>query len=84
MFAFDEKSHVWLEPFSALINCMFPVEYVYADCIGWKARSRARCATPEFKTYVSERIKYTGSQVEGFCIRDFAVRNDDVDHCMEV
>ena len=36
------------------------------------------------KKYVSERIKYTGSQVEGFCIRDFAVRNDDVDHCMEV
>ena len=79
MFAFDEKSHIWLQPFSALINCMFPVEYVYADWIGFQAGSRARRADPECPACPNERIKDTGSQVEGFCIPDFAVRKNDVD-----
>ena len=58
---------------------MFPVEYVYADWIGCQAGSRARRADPECPTCPDERIKDTGSQVEGFCIPDFAVRKNDVD-----
>ena len=56
---------------------MFPVEYVYADWIGWQAHNRAKRANPDCPT--NERIKDTGSQVEGFCIPDFAVRKNDVD-----
>ena len=29
--AFDEKSNIWLQLFSVLINCMFSVEYEYSD-----------------------------------------------------
>ena len=47
---------------------MFPVEYVYADWIYWQTTSKAKRADPESLTSPSERVKDTGSQVEGFCI----------------
>ena len=55
---------------------MFPVEYVYADWIGWQACNRAKRANPDCPT--NERIKDTGSQVEGFCIPDLVLRNHDI------
>ena len=47
---------------------MFPVEYVHADWIYWQTTSKAKRADPESLTSPSERVKDTGSQVEGFCI----------------
>ena len=59
---------------------MFPVEYVYADWIGWQAYNcnRAKRADPDCPTCPNERIKDTGSQVEGFCIPDLVLRNHDI------
>ena len=77
--AFDEKSNIWLQPFSVLINCMFPVEYVYADWIFCQTRSIARRADPESLASPSERVKDTGSQVEGFCIPQLLLRKSNID-----
>lgn len=76
---YDEASKIWLRPFSAFINCMFPVEYVYGDWMGWRANSTAKRADPESLTSPSERDKEAGSQVEGFCIPQFMLRKSDVD-----
>ena len=77
--AFDEKSNIWLQPFSVLINCMFPVEYVYADWIFCQTRSIAGRADPESLASPSERVKDTGSQVEGFCIPQLLLRKSNID-----
>ena len=76
---FDETSNIWLQPFSVLINCMFPVEYVYGDWIAWQANSKAKRADPESLSSPPEREKEAGSQVEGFCIPQFMVRKNDFD-----
>ena len=60
------------------LNCMFPVEYVYADWCGWLANNEAKRVDPESPTSPSERCKDTGSQVEGFCIPQFVLRNGDI------
>ena len=77
--AFDEKSNIWLQPFSVVINCMLPVEYVYADWIFCQTRSIARRADPESLASPSERVKDTGSQVEGFCIPQLLLRKSNID-----
>ncbi|XP_068760083.1 uncharacterized protein [Montipora capricornis] len=76
---YDEASKIWLRPFSAFINCMFPVEYVYGDWISWRANSMANRADPESLTSPTERDKAAGSRVEGFCIPQFILRKSDVD-----
>ena len=58
---------------------MFPVEYVYGDWMGWRAKSIAKRADTESWTSPSERDTKTGSQVEGFCIPEFMLRKSDVD-----
>ena len=58
---------------------MFPVEYVYADWIGWQENSKARRADPESPTCPNQRNKDSGSQVEGFCIPQFMLRKSDID-----
>ncbi|XP_078365083.1 uncharacterized protein LOC144649472 [Oculina patagonica] len=75
---FDETSNIWLQPFSALINCMFPVEYVYADWFGWQTNDEASRADPESLTSPSEATKEAGSRVEGFCIPQFLLRKSDI------
>ena len=65
---FDKISKIWLQPFSALINCMFPVECVYGDRMGWQAFHKIAHADPKFLTGKSEEDKEAGSQIEGFCI----------------
>ena len=57
---------------------MFPVEYVYEDWCGWLANNEAKRVDPESPTSPSERCKDTGSQVEGFCIPQFVLRNGDI------
>ena len=78
-FGFDERSKIWLQPFSALINCMFPVEYVYGDWMGWQTNSEANRADPEFLGSPDQRDKEAGSQVEGFCIPQFLLRKSNID-----
>ncbi|XP_031548579.1 uncharacterized protein LOC116286267 [Actinia tenebrosa] len=69
LFDFDDKSQVWLQPFSEIINCMFPVEYVYGEWIWWQATSEAkRSFNPESLASSSTSEIETGSRVEGFCI----------------
>ena len=58
---------------------MFPVEYVYADWIFCQTRSIARRADPESLASPSERVKDTGSQVEGFCIPQLLLRKSNID-----
>ena len=79
MQGFDETSNIWLQPFSALINCMFPVEYVYADWIGWQTNIEAQRADPESLTSPSEATIDAGSRVEGFCIPQFLLRKSDIE-----
>ena len=75
---FDETSNIWLQPFSALINCMFPVEYVYADWFGWQTNIEAQRADPESLASPSEATKEAGSRVEGFCIPQFLFRKSEI------
>ncbi|XP_078365088.1 cyclic GMP-AMP synthase-like receptor 2 [Oculina patagonica] len=79
-FDFDQTSNIWLQPFSALINCMFPVEYVYADWLGWQTNNEAQRADPECLTSPSDATKEAGSRVEGFCIPQLVLRKSDIDH----
>ena len=79
---FDQTSGIWLQSFSALINCMFPVEYVYADWFGWQANNEARRADPGCISSTQEATKEAGSRVEGFCIPQFILRKNDVDHAI--
>ena len=58
---------------------MFPVEYVYADWIFCQTRSIAGRADPESLASPSERVKDTGSQVEGFCIPQLLLRKSNID-----
>jgi len=81
-FNFDQTSGVWLQPFSALINCMFPVEYVYADWFGWQANIEAQREDPEYISSTQEATKDAGSRVEGFCIPQFVLRKNDVNHAI--
>lgn len=76
---FDVTSNIWLQPFSALINCMFPVEYVYADWFGWQTNNEAQRADPESIVSPTEATKDAGSRVEGFCIPQFLLRKNDID-----
>ena len=77
--AFDEKSNIWLQPFSVLINCMFPVEYVYADWNFWQTNRIARHADQESLASQDDRVKDTGSRVEGFCVPQFLLMKSDID-----
>ena len=61
---------------------MFPVEYVYADWFGWQANIEAKQEDPECIVSTSEATKEAGSRVEGFCIPQFILRRNDVDHVM--
>ncbi|XP_031548582.1 uncharacterized protein LOC116286269 [Actinia tenebrosa] len=70
---FDKKSQVWLQPFSEIINCMFPMEYVYGEWIWWQATSEAKSIDPESLCSKAPSLIDTGSQVEGFCIPIFFV-----------
>jgi len=79
---FDQTSGIWLQSFSALINCMFPVEYVYADWFGWQAHNEAQRADPGCISSTQEATKEAGSRVEGFCIPQFILRKNDVDHAI--
>jgi len=71
---FDDTSNIWLEPFSALINCMFPVEYVYADWLGWQTNAEAQRADPESLIGLPDTAIEAGSRAEGFCIPQFILR----------
>ena len=77
--AFDEKSNIWLQPFSVLINCTFPVEYVYADWNLWQTNRITRHADQESLASQDDRVKDTGSQVEGFCVPQFLLMKSDID-----
>ena len=61
---------------------MFPVEYVYADWFGWQANIEAQREDRECIVSTSEATKEAGSRVEGFCIPQFILRKNDVDHLM--
>lgn len=61
---------------------MFPVEYVYADWFGWLANIEAHRKDPECIVSTPEATKEAGSRVEGFCIPQFVLRKNDVDHVM--
>ncbi|KAL9974896.1 hypothetical protein ACROYT_G011996 [Oculina patagonica] len=76
---FDETSNIWVQPFSALINCMFPVEYVYADWFGWQTWNEAQREDQESLVSPSEATIVAGSRVEGFCIPQFFLRKTDVE-----
>ena len=78
MQGFDKTSNIWLEPFSTLINCMLPVEYVYADWFGWQTNSEAWRADSESLFSLSEDTIEAGSRVEGFCIPQFILRKSDI------
>ena len=77
--SFDDTSNIWLEPFSALINCMFPVEYVYADWLGWQTNTQAHREDPESLIGLSEATIEAGSRAEGFCIPQFILRKSDIE-----
>lgn len=76
---FDDTSNIWLEPFSALINCMFPVEYVYADWLGWQTNTEAQREDPESIIGLSDATIEAGSRAEGFCIPQFILRKRDIE-----
>ncbi|XP_001638831.2 uncharacterized protein LOC5518910 isoform X1 [Nematostella vectensis] len=73
---FDERSEVWIEPFSELLNCLFPMEWVFGDWYWWLAYSNARHSDPEC-FFLSNNLD-AGSRVEGFCIpRCFVADSED-------
>lgn len=76
---FDETSNLWPEPFSTLMSCMFPVEYVYSDWFQWQATIEAQRRVPESLCSLSRDYFEAGSRVEGFCIPQFILRNSDID-----
>ena len=68
-FHYDERSQLWLEPFSELINGLFPIEQVYGDWNWWHAEREARLLfNPESLCSSSSSYLPTGSRAEGFCI----------------
>ena len=76
---FDDTSNIWLEPFSALINCMFPVEYLYADWLGWQTNTEAQREDPESIIGLSDATIEAGSRAEGFCIPQFILSKRDIE-----
>ena len=76
---FDETSNLWPEPFSTLINCIFPLEYVYSDWFQWQANIEAQRRDPESPGSLTGDCFEAGSRVEGFCIPQFLLRNSEID-----
>ena len=58
---------------------MFPVEYVYADWIGWQTKTEAERADPESLIRLPDTAIEAGSRVEGFCIPQFILRKSDIE-----
>ena len=58
---------------------MFPVEYVYADWIGWQANAEAQRADPESLIGLPDTVIEAGSRAEGFCIPQFILRKSDIE-----
>ena len=80
---FDEISKLWIEPFSVLINCMFPVEWVYGDWYWWLGESEAKHSDPECIALSSPTELDVGSRAEGFCIPRMFVSKSDQDESKE-
>ena len=59
---------------------MFPVEYVYAEWLGWQTNNEAQRADLQSLASPSEATIEAGSRVEGFCIPQFVLRKSDIDH----
>ena len=76
---FDDASNIWLEPFSALNNCRFPVEYVYADWLGWQTNTEAQREDPESLIGLSDATIEAGSRAEGLCIPQFILKKSDIE-----
>ena len=77
---FDKISNIWLEPFSVILNCMFPVEYIYGNWFKQVLENKAkRSIDPELLCAQSPDELETGSRVEGFCIPEILVANTDED-----
>ena len=58
---------------------MFPVEYVYADWLGWQANTEAQQADPESLIGLPDSVIEAGSRAEEFCIPQFILRERDVE-----
>ena len=80
---FDEISKLWIEPFSVLINCMVPVEWVYCDWYWWLGQSEAKHSDPECIALSSPTELVVGSRAEGFCIPRMFVSKSDLDESSE-
>lgn len=59
---------------------MFPVEYIYADWFGWQAYNQAQRADSESLISLSEQTLVAGSLTEGYCIPQFFLRKNGIDH----
>lgn len=58
---------------------MFPVEYVYADWLGWQTNAEAQRADPESLIGLPDTAIEAGSRAEGFCIPQFILRKSDIE-----
>ena len=55
------------------------MEYVYADWNLWQTNRITRHADQESLASQDDRVKDTGSQVEGFCVPQFLLMKSDID-----
>jgi len=68
---FDAKSKLWLQPSSLLLSYVFPIEYIYGDWYWWLGTSDAGRNAKTYMLSRSDNCLESGSRVEGFCIPQF-------------
>ena len=78
-FTYDTKSKIWLEPFSLLLNLMFPVECIYSDWYYWQEVDKYKQNSGNTAFPSDTDDIETGSRVEGFCIPELYLSDTETD-----
>ena len=79
-YRFDNVSKLWLEPTSVIIDCLFPIEYIYDELIHQKAcRYGLHSITKDSLESISATNIPSGSQAEGLSVPRLYISKNDMD-----
>ena len=79
-YRFDNVSKLWLEPTSVIIDCLFPIEYIYGEWIHQKAyRYGLHSITKDSLASIAATNIPSGSQAEGLSVPRLHINNNDTD-----